>query len=434
MVSRCIFNSSLEGAKNIRRADSVLGWAFNGLPPAIRAFAWKLAERFLVYVVTTVCCMPTTTLVAEPRMCAVTEGALRKAATLRRLPVQASVPCVVRSRADIERFLRKNIAEKFPKETLAMEQLWYQALGVVPDDYPYEQEIVQVYAQQIGGYYDPDRKEFVMLDTMASKLQLPVAVHELTHALQDQKFGLTHFLDPKQRESDELMARAALVEGDATAIMQEFMSGRSVKASKDISEVSLPESTVKVPEALERILLFPYLDGLTFVRHVQRFGGFSAINAAFSNPPKSSREVLHPEQYINRSFVAQELPRDEVEQPNEKASPIYADTVGEFAVSALLGTALSSKQRGATCAEGWRRDRLVVFNGDGQKRFVSWMSEWDSQDESTEFYECYREMLKVRYEKDVGNDFVSVSPIKAMKIARFERRVSVLVALGSTDR
>jgi hypothetical protein len=167
---------------------------------------------------------------------------------------------------------------------------------------------------------------------------------------------------------------------------------------------------------------------------VQRFGGFSAINAAFSNPPKSSREVLHPEQYINRSFVAQELPRDEVEQPNEKASPIYADTVGEFAVSALLGTALSSKQRGATCAEGWRRDRLVVFNGDGQKRFVSWMSEWDSQDESTEFYECYREMLKVRYQKDVGSEFVSVSPIKAMKIARFERRVSVLVVLDSIVR
>lgn len=434
MVSRCIFNSSLEMAKNVRRAGFVLGGALNGEPQGIRALAWTLSERFFVYVVTAVCWMPTTTLVAEPRMCAVTEGALRKAATLRGLPAQASVPCVVRSRADIERFLRKNISEKFPKETLAMEQLWYQALGVVPDDYPYEQEIVQVYAQQIGGYYDPDRKEFVMLDTMASKLQLPVAVHELTHALQDQKFGLTHFLDPKQRESDELMARAALVEGDATAIMQEFMSGKSVQASKDLSEGSLPESTVKVPETLERILLFPYLDGLTFVRHVQRLGGFSAINAAFSNPPKSSREVLHPEQYINRSFVPRELPRDEVERPNEKVSPIYADTVGEFAVSALLGTALSSKQRGAACAEGWRRDRVVVFNGDGQKRFVSWMSEWDSQDESTEFYECYREMLKVRYQKDVGSDFVSVSPTKAMKIARSERRVSVLAELDSIVR
>jgi len=434
MVSRCIFNSSLEMAKKARRASSGVGGALKGLRPSMRAFTRKVVGQFPVCVVATLCCMPTTTVVAEPSMCAVTERALRDASKLRGLSPQSPVPCVVHSRADIERFLRKTIAEKFPKETLAMEELWYRAVGIVPDDYPYEREIVQAYVQQIGGYYDPERKEFVMLDTMAAQLQIPVAVHELTHALQDQKFGLTHFLDPKERESDELMARAALVEGDATAIMQEFMSGRSVKVAKDISEVSVPESTVKVPETLERILLFPYLDGLTFVRHVQRLGGFSAINAAFSNPPRSSREVLHPEQYINRSFVPRELPRDEVERPNEKVSLVYADTVGEFAVSALLGTALSSKQRGAGCAEGWRRDRVVVFNGEGAKRFVSWMSEWDSQEESTEFYECYREMLKVRYQKDVGSEFVSVSPTKAMKISHSALRVSVLVALGSADR
>jgi hypothetical protein len=62
------------------------------------------------------------------------------------------------------------------------------------------------------------------------------------------------------------------------------------------------------------------------------------------------------------------------------------------------------------------------------------MSEWDSHDESAEFYECYREMLKVRYQKDIGNEFVSVSPTKAMKIARSERRVSVVVAIVSSDR
>jgi hypothetical protein len=408
MISRHIFNSSMEVLKPLTR-----------LPMCVATALYIVSGPIAV---------------AEPSACAVTERALREAAILRSIAPRASVPCVVRSRGEIEIFLRKNIAEKFPKDTLAMEQLWYQALGIVPDDYGYEKEIVQVYAQQIGGYYDPDRKEFVMLDTMPGKLQLPVAVHELTHAIQDHKFGLSDFLDPRNRESDELMARAALVEGDATAIMQDFMAGKAGKMPKDLSEVSFPESTVEVPETLERILLFPYLDGLAFVRHVQRVGGLSAINAAFSNPPKSSREVLHPEQYLNRSFVPEELPLKEVEQPNEKASQVYADTVGEFAVSALLGTAFSSKQRGATCAEGWRRDRVVVFNGDGQKRFVSWMSEWDSQDESTEFYECYLEMLKARYQKDVGSEVVEVAPGKRMKISHLERRVSVLVALASTDR
>jgi hypothetical protein len=408
MVSRHIFNSSLKVLTPVFRVPM-------GLAAVLCLLMGPIAT-------------------AEPHMCGITESALKEAAKLRALSPKHPVPCVVRSRPEIEVFLRDTIAKKFPKETLAMEQLWYQAIGIVPDDYPYEKEIVQAYVQQIGGYYDPDRKEFVMLDSMPEKLQVPVAVHELIHALQDQKFGLSHFLDPKERESDDLMARAALVEGDATAIMQEFMTSKSSRSPKGLSEVTLPESVAKIPEALERILLFPYLDGLTFVRHVQRFGGISAINAAFSNPPKTSREVLHPEQYVHRSFKPEELPREDVERPIEKASPIYADTVGEFAVSALLSTALSSKHRGAACAEGWRRDRVIIFKGDSDARFVSWMSEWDSKDESTEFYECYREMIKARYQKDVGGEFVSVSPAKAIKISRSERRVSVLVALGSSAK
>lgn len=364
-------------------------------------------------------------------MCSVTERALKQAAKLRSLDPQASVPCVVHSRADIERFLRETIAKKFPKKTLEMEEMWYRGLGIVPDDYPYEQGIVQAYAQQIGGYYDPEQKRFVMLDTMSEQLQAPVAVHELTHALQDQRFGLTSFLDPKERESDELMARTALVEGDATAIMQEFMTGKAARSSMGLSEIAFPESAVKVPEILERILLFPYLDGLGFVRHLRRHGGIVAINEAFSNPPKTTREILHPEQYVHRSYRPDELPEDEVERPAGTATRIYGDTVGEFATSALLGSALSSKQRGAACAEGWRRDRVVVFQGEGRKRFVSWMSEWDSSEESAEFYECYREMLKVRYHKDVGEELAPVTLGKRMKISLSERRVSVLVELSA---
>jgi hypothetical protein len=43
-------------------------------------------------------------------------------------------------------------------------------------------------------------------------------------------------------------------------------------------------------------------------------------------------------------------------------------------------------------------------------------------------------MIKARYQKDVGGEFVSVSPAKAIKISRSERRVSVLVALGSSAK
>ena len=364
---------------------------------------------------------------AETGMCRVAEQAMREAAKIRELTPKTPVPCVVRSRPEVETFLKDMIAEKFPRDTLEMEQLVYRAIGLVPDDYDYTHGIVQAYVQQIGGYYDPDRKLFVMLDTMPEKMQLPVAVHELTHALQDQRFNLSSFLDPAIRNNDELMARAALVEGDASAVMQDFMRSRG--GSGNGGEIQSPpsETVATVPPALQRVLLFPYIQGLSFAHRVAREAGYKALNEAFLRPPKSSREVLHPEEFISRSFVPVELSTEKVEKPATKASLEYSDTVGEFVISSLLGESLASQTRGEECAQGWVRDRVAVFSGEKARRVVSWTSEWETSDKAERFIECYREMLKVRYKRDVREDLIPVSLHKKMKLARHDLRISVVV-------
>jgi hypothetical protein len=363
-------------------------------------------------------------------MCSVAKRALEEAARIRGLSVEASVPCVVRTRGEIEGFLRQTIAEKFPKDTLAMEQLVYRAIGLVPDDYDYVQGIVTAYVQQIGGYYDPDKRLFVMLDTMPEALQLPVAVHELTHALQDQKFKLTTFLEPTKMSNDELMARAALVEGDATAVMQDFMSSQRHSKERVSHAPSAREVSVPVPAALERVLLFPYIQGLSFTRRIIREGGFAAINDAFARPPATSREILHPEQYITRAFIPKSLEIKDEEKPMGVGPQIFTDTVGEFVISSLIGAALSSQTRGEGCAQGWRRDRIAAFNGEGGKRFISWMSEWDSDTEAQEFSDCYRETLKVRYQKDVQGELLAVSQSKKMRVQQEGALVSIMVEVA----
>jgi hypothetical protein len=367
---------------------------------------------------------------AEQDMCKVAEQALQEASRIRGIKAKEQVPCVVRTRAEVEGFLKETIAEKFPKDTLLMEQLVYRAIGMVPDEYDYVNGIVQAYVQQIGGYYDPEKNQFVMVDTMPPQLQYPVAVHELTHALQDQRFNLERFLDPSIRNNDELMARAALVEGDATAVMQDFMRAHKSKVSARDSELAAPGPKVPVPRELERALLFPYVQGLSFVLRVSREGGFAAINDGFARPPRSSREVLHPEQYITRAFSPSDLDARELEMPARDSVPLYTDVIGEFLISALIGTALSSDARGEECAQGWLRDRIAVFKDKDGESVVSWTSEWESSQEAEEFYECYREMLKARYQKDVRGDFIDVTPAKRMKINASGRRVSVVIGMG----
>lgn len=367
---------------------------------------------------------------SETDMCAVTKKALDEASRIRGLSPIAPVPCIVRSRLEIEKFLKETIAEKFPKDTLEMEQLVYRAIGLVPDDYDYVHGIVTAYVQQIGGYYDPDKKLFVMLDTMPESMQLPLAIHELTHALQDQRFNLTKFLEPTKMNNDELMARAALVEGDATAVMQDFMSSRKHQ-EKGGQEAATKEVSAPIPAALERVLLFPYIQGLTFTRRLLREGGFAAINDAFVRPPVTSREILHPEQYITRVFRPNPLDVKDIEESVGASSPLFTDTVGEFVIASLLGDALSSQARGEACAQGWRRDRIAVFK-DGDERTLSWMSEWDSEEEAREFSECYREMLKGRYQKDVQGVFLAVAPGKSMRVVLEATRVSVSVKVAGT--
>ena len=57
---------------------------------------------------------------------------------------------------------------------------------------------------------------------MPAAFQTTIAVHELTHALQDQYFDLQKFVDAKTENSDLLLAHSALVEGDATAVMIDY--------------------------------------------------------------------------------------------------------------------------------------------------------------------------------------------------------------------
>lgn len=351
---------------------------------------------------------------AEPSMCAVAADALTEAARLRGLAPTREVPCVVRSVGEIEQFLRDTLAAKFPRNLLVMEERVYQAIGVVPDDYPYADRIIQAYVSQIGGYYDPDKKTFVMVDTMAANMQYPVAVHELTHALQDQHFGLVDFLDPKHK-SDELMAHAALVEGDATAIMQRSGNHKRSKMSEASARSSDTPEPLEVPEALERILLFPYIEGLSFVRALEKEGGQRRINRSFQDPPRSSREILHPTEYLKRQNPVLVPTSASLQEGGVKRVFEHTDSLGEFTIMAMLEAGGVQKRVAQRAAQGLRGDLIGVSKRDAGGYDVVWRTVWDSREDAEDFAKQYGDFLYRRYQKEVGDNLIQVAGDKMMK-------------------
>ncbi len=88
-------------------------------------------------------------------------------------------------------------------------------------------------AEGIQGYYDLKKKTLFLYDDVKSSYWKGVLIHEMVHVLQDQHFGLKKLHDPFI-SGDEELARAALIEGDATLTMIEVL-GRSSPVAKMLS-------------------------------------------------------------------------------------------------------------------------------------------------------------------------------------------------------
>lgn len=346
---------------------------------------------------------------AQDETCRIADSAISDASTIRNLRIKRPVPCYVHGKEQVKKYLLHAIETKIPAEKLRMEEAVYKALGFFPENFDYEKGIVELYLNQIGGYYDPDKSHFIMAGWLPAMLQTTVAVHELTHALQDQYFDLSTFMDEKKLNGDELLARSALVEGDATAVMLDYarkMAGVPGIEKEDNVEAMMLQNVVSsslvagmgaVPQSMQMLLIFPYTSGLRFAHTLLRRGAYAEIDAAFRRPPRSTEEILHPEKYLLEkpdfvAFQGKDLAGAEAGKLR------YEDTMGEFATSLLLGNFTSEKASAAKAAAGWGGDRVAVFeDGSSSYRRIVWKTNWDSTEDAEEFFEAYSAALSTKY-------------------------------------
>src|SRR5690606_7701224 len=85
-----------------------------------------------------------------------------------------------------------------------------------------------VMTSQVAAYYDPLESAFyVLFDDMPPMMANTIYAHELYHGLQDQHFDLQAYIQDGQRDrslsDDEILARQAVVEGEATYVMTLWM-------------------------------------------------------------------------------------------------------------------------------------------------------------------------------------------------------------------
>jgi hypothetical protein len=321
----------------------------------------------------------------------------RQMAGIRGLAILRPIAFEVRDREAIRGYARASLADQMPPAQWEAYEALLVHTGMIPPGTDLEGLVVGLYAEQIAGYYDPPRETFYLADWLPQLLQRGVVAHEVTHALQDQHFDLERWLADVPPTEDGSLARAAVAEGDAMAAMIAYLlepMGAGVEDLPPLSDLIGGQGAVSgaypsfeaAPEALQRLLLFPYVEGSDFVREALARGGWDAVNRLYRDPPASSEQILHPDRY----FDARDEPRaPALDGEDGRSEPLTEGSWGEFGTRLALAAALADTALPALAASGWDGDRFGLWREpDGGLRYV-WVSVWDSAAFAERFAEAY---------------------------------------------
>jgi hypothetical protein len=269
----------------------------------------------------------------------------------------------------------------------------YEALYILTEKTSAEETTSSFYTGAVLGYYDIVEDKIVIVEG-EGMLDDTLLAHELTHTLQDQYFP--EVLEFYSNMSDESFANTALVEGDAKTVEEEYSLNSQLGLYYDCSLTSGGGEASTTPQSFNILHYFPYLEGPNFIEYLRERGGWSAVNEAFKNPPRSTEQIIHPEKY----GVDEPVEVKVVDRSSEEWEIIGSDILGEFAIFTMFWgqgvVPLIAKGKGVTylssASAGWGGDEMVIYKRGDEHSYV-WEIAWDDEREAMEFFQAYQMML-----------------------------------------
>ena len=313
------------------------------------------------------------------------------------------VPCDFITKEKINEFLKKRVKEVAKPSEIRAEELTLKKFGLVPQDFDLAGSTVDLMTEQAAAFYDYDRKKLFITETTPADTQEPVLAHELSHALADQNFHLGRFIKQGRKSDDGASARLAVMEGQATWLMSEYLArknGQTLKGSpalvammSNLSESGAGQYPVFESAPLyERVtLIFPYTKGMLFQNAVFERDGLAGFAEVFRKPPVSTQQILHPEKYFSGVKPTDpELP-DPGRMKGYKG--LVGGSLGEIEHAILLEQYVG-KERSGEIAPHWKGSSFALLENKKIARVVLvYASEWDSEDAARRFFDAYRETL-----------------------------------------
>ncbi len=352
----------------------------------------------------------------------------------RGLRFKSSVPWELMSPAEFAKAVATGLNIGAPLEggTTEME-LGLKAFGLLPQTLTLEDYLPKLTLAQLAGFYDSRRKRLALITGPQSLFgdearaglgaqafvssQEGLVIHELTHALQDQHFGLANLAPTGNGLSDADRARVALVEGDATLTMLGDIAGVSpgdlpvigIKLQKLLGDpqqfmamasgVPGTAELASAPAWFRDTMLFSYLQGAGFCASVLEHGGQRLLDYAFStDPPRSTEQILHPEKWYGKPDEPAAIAWPDLTAELPGYAKAASGQLGELGIGILLRQGLKDTPQGAAgAAAGWGGDQFAVYRlppaggstPEGsraqQPTLLAWITQWDTDEAAARF-------------------------------------------------
>ncbi len=364
---------------------------------------------FLIFLVkVTTLATPSAPTAKEMALKSMALGALARVEKMRGIKLGKPLKMGVKSKGEITTFIQERLREEYGPVKVKAEGELLKLQGLLPPQLNYGEFITSLLTEQVAGFYDHTRQELHIAEWLPKLMQEPIMAHEILHAIQDAHWKAGELIDSKKYTHDEILAHAALLEGDATILTFNYPRRMIDPQAEDIARSSLslnmlaaslplqmssPQFPVmaSAPSYLKQSLIFPYQQGMLFMGAVRQQGiDMKQMAQIYSNPPHSTEQILHPKRYFQRDLPSVvKLPP----APQGWSRP-WEGRVGEFHLRQLLMSGLPQAEA-SEAAEGWDGDYTVLQLS--QERSVALtLSTWDSLEEAQAFAAALRKVYEQR--------------------------------------
>ena len=317
---------------------------------------------------------------------------------LRGLEARKDIDPTILDQEGLTDYAKRTFAKDNPPEYIAAYERFYEAMGQLDPAVDLEESFIKLLSSQVLGLYDPDSEDLFVVARSGDvgAAQRATYAHEFDHAIQDQHFDSSALLlSGALDQGDRLLARLALVEGDAYVLMaqwvQEFFSQAELR--EFLAESADPKALAileQIPAVIRDGLEFPATAGLLFVLDAYQNGGWDAVDALYERPPDSTEQILHPETYAaDEKPIAVTLPADLATAMGAGWTEAFQDTLGEFGLRQWLRQVIPDTEATAAAADvaaaGWGGDRVVFLQGPSDAYAAALVTEWDSAGDADDF-------------------------------------------------